>query len=295
MPPVFLFLIVILLVYILATLVIGRYLLYQDILPRKIPNGKTELAGYDYKDIEFKGFDGITLRGWYIKSPNNPSNKIIFLLPGWTRVRSKYLDQIKFFVDSGFHVFTYDQRSHGASDTGLETYGPDEAKDLLEAIKYAGAFDSFDKDKIVAVGFSLGAFAIIYAAGNQAFKAVVLEGVASNSYDVGFELLASKFGKVFANIIGNGVFKVGSFVWTLGKFRHSSPIDYVGGISPTPVMIIRGENDERVPSKSFMKFMEKVKEPKEYWVHDGYHTSAYMQHPDEYSKKVVGFLDKYLK
>jgi dipeptidyl aminopeptidase/acylaminoacyl peptidase len=147
--------------YLLVTLIIGRYLLYQDIFPRRIPNGKTELVGYEYEDIEFKGFDGITLRGWFIKSSKNLSNKTIFLLPGWTRVRSKYINQIKFFVDSGFHVFTYDQRSHGASDTGLETYGPDEAKDLLEAIKYAGTFDYFDRNKIAAVGFSLGAFAII--------------------------------------------------------------------------------------------------------------------------------------
>jgi len=123
--------------YLLIVVIVGRYLLYQDIFPRKISNGQTELVGYDYKDIEFIGFNVETLRGWFIRSPNNLSNKTIFLLPGWTRVRSEYIEQIKFFVDSGFHVFTYDQRSHGASDTCQETFGPNEAKDLLEAVKYA--------------------------------------------------------------------------------------------------------------------------------------------------------------
>jgi fermentation-respiration switch protein FrsA (DUF1100 family) len=122
----------------------------------------------------------------------------------------------------------------------------------------------------------------------------VLEGVASSSYDVGFELLASKFGNVFAYIIGNGIFKVGSSIWTLGKFRHSSPIDCIGEVSPTPVMIIRGEDDERVPSKSFVRFMEKVKEPKVIWVHAGHHTASYNQYPEEYGDKVLGFLNKYL-
>jgi len=154
---------------------------------------------------------------------------------------------------------------------------------------YAGTFEYFDKNKIGGVGFSLGAFSIIYAAGNQVFKAVVLEGVASSSYDVGFELLASKVGKVFANIIGYGIFTFGSLIWTSGKFRHSLPVDYVGGISPTPVMVIRGKDDGRVPSKSFIHFMEKVKEPKEVWIHAGRHTSSFSQTLGNTRIELLGF------
>ncbi len=284
----------ILIVYLLTVLVVGRQLMYNDVLPKKIPNGKEQLKGYDYTDVEFKGFDGVTLRGWFIKSPNNPLNKTVFLLHGWRRSRSRYISQIKFFVDSGFHVFTYDQRSHGASDPGLVTYGPDEAKDLLEAIKYAENYEYFNRKKIVAVGFSLGASAIVYAAVNQIFKAVAIEGIFSSSYDVGFEILAQKFGSIIARLIGDGVFTFGSLIWSLGKFWHSSPIDYIGKVSPTPIMVIRGDSDERVPSESIRRFSEKIKEPKEFWVHGGRHTTAYNQYPEEYKKRVVGFLNKYL-
>jgi fermentation-respiration switch protein FrsA (DUF1100 family) len=144
------------------------------------------------------------------------------------------------------------------------------------------------------VGFSLGASAIIYAAVNQVFKAIVLEGIFATSYDVGFEVLSQKFGKFIARLIGDGIFTFGSLIWTLGKFWHSSPIDYIDKVSPTPVMVIRGDSDERVPSESINRFSEKIKEPKEFWVHSGRHTNSYNQYPEEYKRRVVGFLNKYI-
>jgi uncharacterized protein len=287
---VFLFLLAL---YVAAVLIIGRQLMYNDVRPRKKPSEK-ELNEYEYTSVEFPGFDGIILRGWFVKSPNNPQNKTIFLLHGWGRSRLRYVSQIKFFVDCGYHVFAYDQRSHGASDTGLVTYGPNEAKDLLQAIEYAERFEYFNKEKIAAVGFSVGASAITYAATNQVFRAVVLEGIFATSFDVGYEVLSQTFGKIIALLVGHGVFTFGSFIWSLGRFSHSSPVDYIGKVSPTPVLVIRGDSDEKVPSESIKKFSERVKEPKEFWTHSGRHTTSFDQYPEEYGKKVVGFLNKYL-
>jgi len=276
-------------------LIIGRYLTYLDLfLPRKKPNGKIELTEYAYEDIEFQSPDDLTLRGWFIRSKNNPENKTLFIVPGWTRTRSRYLHQIKFFVDNGYHVFTYDQRSHGASDTGRITFGPNEGRDLITAVQYATDKLGINRNKIGAVGFSLGAISIIYAAKTQLFKAVVLEGVFSNSYDMGEAILLSKVGKKLTKFIGYAFFWVGAMVWTLGKYKHTSPVDHIGQVSPTPILLIRGNNDQTVPAYSAEKMINALREPKEIWVHDSGHTWAFDAYPTEYKKRVLGFINKYV-
>lgn len=126
------------LIYLVVMLAIGRFLTYHDMFwPRPKPDGLQLLKGYDYDDIRFQSSDNLILRGWFLRSKDNPTNKTLFVIPGWTRTRARYLPQIKFFIDSGFHVFTYGQRSHSASDTGLVTYGPKEGADLLAAVEYA--------------------------------------------------------------------------------------------------------------------------------------------------------------
>lgn len=281
--------------YVLIALVIGRYLSYHDIfLPRKHPDSSIALQGYDYRDVQFSGVDGISLKGWFIKSKDNPTNKTVFVIPGWTRTRSRYLSQIKFFADSGFHVFTYDQRSHGASDTGRITFGPEEGKDLLAATDYAKSLDNVNAEKLAAIGFSLGASAAIYAGVTHVFKALVLEGIFADSYDIGEEILVQKFGQPLAKIIGYGFFWVGTMLWTLGRYRHSHPVEFISKVSPTPVMIIRGENDKRTPAQSAQLMISAVREPKVIWIHKGGHTQAYNQYPQEYKEKVLSFLNTYL-
>ena len=286
---------VLLLWYLLTVLIIGRYLAYHDMfVPRKKPDGSIELQGYDYRDVQFRGVEGIALKGWFIKSRDNPTNKTLFVIPGWTRTRSRYLAQIKFFVNSGFHVFTYDQRSHGSSDTARITFGPKEGEDLLAATDYAKSLEDVNAEKLAAVGFSLGASAAIYAGTAHVFRALVLEGVFADSYDIGEEILIRRFGQPLAKIIGYGIFWVGTMLWTLGKYRHSHPVEFISRVSPTPVMIIRGQGDVRAPEKSAQLILDVAKEPKTIWVHKGGHTQAYNQYPQEYKEKVLGFLNTYL-
>lgn len=281
--------------YLLAMLAVGRFLTYHDMFrPRPHPDGSQELKGYDYQDIEFRSRDNLTLRGWFIKSKNNPSGRTLFVIPGWTRTRTRYLPQMKLFVDSGFHVFTYDQRSHGASDTGFMTYGPREGADLLAAVEYTKTMEDVNKEKLAAVGFSLGAAATIYAAESQIFKAVVLEGVFASSYDMGEAILAKRVGTRLTVLFGYAVFWVGTAIWSLGKFRHSYPVEHIEKVSPTPVMIIRGENDRTVPAHSAKKMLDAAREPKETWIHSSGHTWSYDSFPEEYERRVLTFLNAHL-
>jgi len=87
---------ILLVIYFAIVLVIGRFLVYHDMFKsRKHPRGSILLKNFDYHDIEFCGENNILLKGWFIKSPENPSNKTLFVLHGWRRNRSYYLSQAK--------------------------------------------------------------------------------------------------------------------------------------------------------------------------------------------------------
>jgi uncharacterized protein len=283
--------------YLALATVVGRHLLYNDVVKRTTPP-RAGLAAFDVEDVEFRSSDDLTLRGWFLKSPGNPGNRTVIVVHGWQRDRSRVVEHIQLLVANGFHVLAYDQRGHGASDTGLISYGEGEAHDLLAAIDYLSTRSDVSVDRLGAMGFSLGSGGIVYAialAERPIFRAVILEGVFSESYDVGKYMLTRKLGPALGYVVGIALFTVGAKIWTLGRFQHGRPVDLAAKIAPTPLMIIRGKNDHMVPDKSASQFIANAKDPKIVWVHEkGRHSDAYMTYPDEYKQRVLSFLDEHL-
>lgn len=284
--------------YLIIALIIGRQLVFNDVFPKEKPDKSDILNEYDFQHIEFLNPQKRKLRGWFIKSKNNPTNKTLIILHGWTRTRLTYVEQIKFFADSGYHVLAYDQISHGNSEKGLITFGESEGLDLLEAVNFLKTIPVVNQQKIGVVGFSLGTAAAIFAIAcseEKVFKAAVLEGAFANSYDVGEYMLVSKYGKFLGKIIGHAFFTFGTAMWSLGKFKHANTAEMISKIKDTPLMIIRGKNDALVPEKSFKKLTDSLHPPFDIWVHEkGHHTRSYAVYPEEYSTRVLGFLEKHI-
>ena len=119
--------ILILLVYLAIAIIVARALIFNDILPHKKPSdNKHLLDDYDIQDFSFSNKNNKTLHGWFIRANNNPDNKTLLVLHEWLGSRLSIIEQIRFFVDHGYNVVTYDQRSHGDSDKDIITYGAEE-------------------------------------------------------------------------------------------------------------------------------------------------------------------------
>jgi len=287
-------------IYLILVLLIGRQLAFNDVLPKKKPDTR-KLQDYNVEDITFLGENDVEIKGWLVKSNENFENKTIILLHGWMSTRLNILEHLKLFVDNGYHVFTYDQRSHGHSGKGLVTYGKEEGKDLLHAIDLLRNRSDVNMLRMGAVSFSLGTGTIVATAANQKeplFKAIVLEGIFSSSYDVGEKILKNQFGSFGGKVVEYLFFNVGVKFWSLGKFQHFKSSQKVKQIDDTPIFIVRGNNDELVPKKSATKFISSVKNLKEVWIHSESlpedelgHVSSIKLYPNEYKKRVVGFLD----
>ncbi len=77
---------------------------------------------------------------------------------------------------AGYHVLMFDLRNHGRSGSSpTVTFGRDEANDVLGAVRYLQSRADVDADRIAALGYSMGANAVMFAcAQTQAIKAAIL-------------------------------------------------------------------------------------------------------------------------
>lgn len=281
--------------YVAATGVFGRHLIFHDVVPREPPDPAV-LAGLEHRDVEFQSHDGLVLRGWIIEPavPGRARGTVV-LLHGWHRDRKRVAGHMRMLAEAGFRVFAYDQRGHGASGTGMITFGPREGRDLQCALDRLGDVLPDDgPDVRIGYGLSLGAAAILHAVdqlGASPFRCVVLEGVSATSEDAGRYMLVRKFGRTGAAAVGYGVFTVGSFIASGGRFRHSTSVDKLSSLRGTPVLYVRGEADHMVSESSAMSVIDAAPEPKEVWVNpDGGHTDNLRRNADEYRRRVLGFL-----
>ncbi|MEL7422094.1 MAG: alpha/beta hydrolase [Bacteroidota bacterium] len=154
------------------------------IKPGKSPVFETP-AAYDlpYEDVTFKTADGVTLSGWLVKGG---TDKVIvqshfgvqcsrcgFTQEGkglmkntlWTS-DIHFLDQAKYLVDAGYSVLMYDMRNHGDSEqTGWVSWGIDERKDVVAAIKFVTQHEDYQAATIGLLSICMGQGASTFAFG----------------------------------------------------------------------------------------------------------------------------------
>ena len=142
--------------------------------------------GLDYEDVEFQASDGVTLRGWLIKSG---TDKVIVqshfgvqcnragycpkgkgLIKPW-KEDITFLRQAKYLADKGYSVLMYDLRGHGESDIGTTpwvSWGPEEGKDVIAAVSYiANDQPEYKGASIGLLSICMGAASTTYAYGME--------------------------------------------------------------------------------------------------------------------------------
>lgn len=295
-------LVLILFVYILIVLVIGWFMHFSFRgIVTKTPS-KSELSEYKVEDVTLVAPEGNRLACWFVKSPINEENKTLVFVHGWNHTRATLLPHIKLMVDAGYHVFAFDQRSHGASTTARLTFGPRESKDFKAVIDYLLTRNDVNPERIGAFSESIGGSTVVHAIAYFAdvkshIKAVLIEGTWARTTDIMLYVLESRYGfsRLAAYIFGYLVIWPGVRFWGLGRLNHSYPIELVENVSPIPMFFIRGQNDYMVPEYSAMDMINRAKEPKQIWIlPDSLHRKAYQTHPEEFKKRVLEFYGTYV-
>ena len=161
---------------------LGKAISNLMIKPGKSPVFETpDKYDLEYEDVTFETADGFSLSGWLIKGG---TDKVIiqshfgvqcsrsgFTIEGKGMMAKSlwnddihFLNQAKYLVDAGYSVLMYDMRNHGNSEQkGWITWGTDERKDAVAAIKFIENHEDYKYAKIGLLSICMGQAASTFA------------------------------------------------------------------------------------------------------------------------------------
>ena len=143
-------------------------------VPRPNIGATPESHGLPFTDVELTTADGVRLAAWYVPSTNRAA---VVLLHGAGSTRSNVLDHAEVLARHGFGVLMLDARGHGRSDGRAMDFGWLGDADIAAATAFLADRPEIDRDKIGAVGLSMGGEeALGAAATDRHLRAVVAEG-----------------------------------------------------------------------------------------------------------------------
>ena len=260
--------------------------------PERSPVWTTpEAAGINnYQPVSFQSSDGITLNGWFIPPENGA---VIIFAHGFGANRIGSLDDAQMVVSHGYGALLFDLRNSGESDGDLTTMGLLEAKDVIAAVEYVqGQLET--RPKVALFGHSMGAAAVLLA-GQQAGADAIVSASA-------FTSLEDSISHSFEAMTGLPPFPFAPMVVFFAEreagrdVSEISPVSAVRQYESLPVLFIHGDRDGLIPVSNVYELYEQANDPKEILVlegagHGGFRAAA----PDEYERRIIGFLDDHLQ
>jgi len=159
----------------------------------------------------------------------------------------------------GFAVFIFNFRGTGTSGGNLDMMGW--TRDLMAAIDYLCALPEVDRTHLLLLGFSGGAAVSVYVASQD----TRISSVAACACPAEFQFndpspIIERFRSIGA--IRDKDFPHSAEEWISG-FRQVSPIKYVAGIAPRPLLLVHGNRDETVDIRQAYELYDRAGEPKQ--------------------------------
>lgn len=236
--------------------------------------------------------DGTVLHGWFVPAD---SPKLILVQHGYKDRLQTMFNLTALFHRRGYQVMLMCVRSHDRSDGTLISFGQREMPDMEAWHAYAKAQPGVDATKIAMFGVSMGgSLAIQYTATHPDVRALVA--------DSAFSSLNDTIDTSVRFFTGLPAFPFGPMIrfWAEreGGFPASS-VDakqWIGRISPRPLLILQGGADRVVSNTSGQKLFDAAGEPKAMWFEPTVgHGQFLKMMPAEFEQRVVGFFDAHVR
>ena len=169
----------------------------------------------------------------------------------------------------GFAVLIFNFRGTGDSGGNLDILGW--SRDLKAVIDYLCALPEVDKSRLSVLGFSGGAAVSIYVAAQDDRVSSVVACACPAEFTFFNEVdepqsVIDHFRSIGA--IRDNDFPRSTREW-LGGFELVSPINYVAGISPRPLLLVHGSQDETIKVSDAHRLYARAGEPKQLVIVDG--------------------------
>jgi uncharacterized protein len=244
--------------------------------------------------VTINSASGATLRGWFVAGRFGGGAAV--LLHGVKGNRLTMLRRARLLLSEGFSVLLFDFQAHGESTGARITFGRLESMDAASAVAFMR--QRMPNERVGAVGSSLGGAAALLGPQPLPVDALVLESVYS---DIG-TAIGNRVRVVLGQTLGSLAARPAAalFELVLPPFLGMRPvdlrpIDHISRVT-APLLIASGVLDDRTTIAETVSMFDRAPEPKIIWAVEGaghYDLEAYT--PDEYRRRVVGFLAAHLR
>jgi uncharacterized protein len=270
--------------YVFVPLTIAVYLTHS---PRAALGGRTPGdEGLPYRDMTLTARDGTRLAAWYVPSRNGGA---VVLLHGSGSSRLNVLDHLGVLGRAGYGVVAVDGRGHGHSEGQPMDLGWKAPLDIGAGVSFLSRRPEVDPGRIAVLGVSSGgAGALLAAAEDPRVDAVISEGIGVTSFPDALRLGPDRWWKIPFYWMGT----TGSDL--LSPAAPPVPMDEaLDRVVPRPVLLISGRGtDERFLNRHLVErggpTTELLALP------DTKHSLGIWSHPDRWTGRVLGFLDRAL-
>jgi uncharacterized protein len=143
--------------------------------PGATPEGSQPQAhGLMAQAVRIPAARGLSLFAWFVPDVAAGPRPTVVLLHGWCGNASNLMPAAQTLNRAGFAVLLMESRNHGRSDRDDHSSLPRFAEDLDSAIDWLKTLSSVDKTRIVAIGHSVGAAAVLLSASRRHDLAAVV-------------------------------------------------------------------------------------------------------------------------
>ncbi|HEY9051210.1 MAG TPA: alpha/beta fold hydrolase [Gammaproteobacteria bacterium] len=238
---------------VLVILVIGlqgcTYLLFH---PERELLMAPDVIGIEYDDIYIQSSGNVRLHGWRLHTKNEKKGTVLFFHGNAENI-STHIGHVYWLTNYGYDVIAVDYRGYGHSTGQPQLEGV--IKDIDSTITHVVEHATDDGLGFVVVGQSLGGSLTIAAVAQSKIKnkinAVVVVGAFSDYH------------KITRQVLGRS-WLTWPLQWPLSYTINNdfSPEKYIADISPVPVLIMHGINDNVIPITHADRLFELAMYPK---------------------------------
>lgn len=237
--------------------------------------------GLAYEDVTLTTKDGVDLHAWWLPASGSPRGTVLFLHGNAENI-STHIASVWWLPAAGYQVLLLDYRGYGAS--GGSPSIPAVFGDIEAAFAWLRSAPEARGPPLFLLGQSLGASLGGYVVGSDPEVRAGLTGVVLDSAFARYRWVARE---------------VAARSWLLWPVQWpiaaSMPDDYdlidvVGSISPVPLLIIHGREDQVVSYHHAEDLFAASRDPKSFLSYDGPHIGTFRD--PENRRIVLDFMTK---
>ncbi len=276
--------------YVMSTLMVYR----PKVVPLDDPQSR---LGVNFERVEFAASDGTRIVGWWMPAVSlegDRSRDVVLVCHGLGSNKSNHLSLAIPALRAGYNVLAIDLRAHGESGGQLSTFGDNERLDALAAVQWLTTTHPQRSNRILGVGASMGAAALLAAAADDSDLGQRIDGVvAYGTYDNLRELADTVTADYFPPPLGWLLRHIGLPIASAHTGRDLlafSPGDAAKKLWPRPLLVIHGSDDEIIRFEHGQKLYQRALQPKQHlWIGGGSHNGIVDDESASYM--VIEFLD----